>query len=166
MNTELVQEYKNKIDPILALAKKANGSRRKTTPEHDASRQYTDLLIEFRSKGGSLPQLAVALGVAYSGIRRRVVMNDVSVETIKPTTRLLMNESDLLAAAQRVKSAKATSIRAYHDQLAIEYRAGVPLAVLARYLGLSGAAPLYYAVQRSMQRSAAYVGTKDDYSLV
>lgn len=152
MTTALVEEYKAKIEPILPLAKRANGSRKKVTPEHDASRQYTEFLIEFRDKGGSLPQLAQALGVAYSGIRRRIVMNNVSVDAIKPTTRLLMNEEDLQSAAKRVKDAKKISVRAYHDQLAEEYRAGVPLAVLARYLGLSGAAPLYYAIQRSIQR--------------
>lgn len=152
MSTALIEEYKAKIDPILPLAKRANGSRKKVTPEHEASRQYTELLIEFRDKGGSLPALAEALGVAYSGIRRRVVMNNVSVDAIKPTARLLMNEADLQEAATRVKQAKTISVSAYHDQLAEEYRRGVPLAVLARYLGLSGAAPLYYAVQRSIQR--------------
>lgn len=161
----LVEEYKNKIEPILAQAKKANGSRKKTTPEHEASRQYTELLVEFHSKGGSLPRLAKELGVAYSGIRRRVVMNDVSVDTIKPTARLLMNEEDLTAAAQRVKNAKERGMNAYHDQLAEEYRAGVPLAVLARYLGLSGAAPLYYAIQRSIQRNKT-LGAQADYELV
>ena len=60
MNAELVQEYKTKIQPILPLAKKAFGSRNQETPAHDASREYTRLLIEFHKRGGSLPQLAKA----------------------------------------------------------------------------------------------------------
>lgn len=153
MSTQLVEEYKSKIEPILASAKRANGSRKKVSPEHTASRQYTELLVEFYSKGGSLPRLADALGVAYSGVRRRVVMSTVSVDQIKPAKRVSLTEQDILDAVQRVQQAKEEGQYEYHDQLAIEYKNGIPLAVLARKLGLSGAAPLYYGVQRSIQRN-------------
>jgi hypothetical protein len=96
MNMELVEEYKSKIEPILPAAKRANGSRKKSTPEHEASRQYTKLLVEFHDKGGSLPQLASALSVAYSGIRRRVVMNSVSVEQIKPKTKKVESKEQIM----------------------------------------------------------------------
>ena len=138
------------IEPILPLAKKAYGSREQTTPAHDASREYTRLLTEFHTKGGSLPQLAKELDVAYAGIRRRVVMKDVSVSTVKPRTRAKTEE--LVEAVSRVKTSKALSVDEYHDQLAKEYESGVSLAALARSLGLSSAAPLYYGVQRSLQR--------------
>lgn len=140
------------IEPILPLAKKAYGSREQTTPAHDASREYTRLLTEFHTKGGSLPQLAKELDVAYAGIRRRVVMKDVSVSTVKPRTRAKTEE--LSEAIIRVKTSKALSVDEYHDQLAKEYESGVSLAALARSLGLSSAAPLYYGVQRSLQRRA------------
>lgn len=140
------------IEPILPLAKKAYGSREQTTPAHDASREYTRLLTEFHTKGGSLPQLAKELDVAYAGIRRRVVMKDVSVSTVKPRTRAKTEE--LSEAVSRVKTSKALSVDEYHDQLAKEYESGVSLAALARSLGLSSAAPLYYGVQRSLQRRA------------
>lgn len=153
MNTELVEEYKNKIEPILPAAKRANGSRKKATPEHEASRQYTKLLVEFRDKGGSLPRLADALGVAYSGIRRRVVMDSVSVDQIRPIKKVAVTPQDIQDAVQRVKQARTEGITEYHDQLALEYKNGIPLASLARSLGLSGAAPLYYGVQRSIQRN-------------
>lgn len=153
MNTQLVEEYKSRIEPILPAAKRANGSRKKSTPEHEASRQYTELLVEFHDKGGSLPQLASALGVAYSGIRRRVVMNSVSVDQIKPKTKIAWTQQDIEDAAQRVKQAKSEGMLEYHDQLATEFKNGIPLAVLAKSLGLSGAAPLYYGVQRSIQRN-------------
>lgn len=153
MNTQLLEEYRSRIEPILPAAKRANGSRKKASPEHDASRLYTELLVEFYEKGGSLPRLAEALGVAYSGLRRRVVMSTVSVDQIKPEKRVTLTEQDLQDALQRVQQAKSEGMREYHDQLAVEYKNGIPLAVLARLLGLSGAAPLYYGVQRSIQRN-------------
>jgi hypothetical protein len=150
MNKELVEEYKVKIEPILPLAKKAFGSREQVTPAHNASREYTRLLIEFQKRGGSLPQLAKELKVAYAGVRRRVVMNNVAVAAIKPTARA--SKEDLNNSADRVRKAKEISVDAYHDQLAKEYQSGISLSNLAKALGLSSAAPLYYGVQRSLQR--------------
>jgi hypothetical protein len=151
MNKELVQEYKTKIEPILPLAKKAFGSRSQTTPAHNASREYTRLLIEFSKRGGSLPQLAKELKVAYAGVRRRVVMDDVTVSSIKPKIRA--SKEDVERSARRVEKAKEKSVDDYHDQLAKEYQAGISLSNLAKALGLSSAAPLYYGVQRSIQRA-------------
>lgn len=148
----LVSEYRDKIEPILPLAKKAYGSREQDTPAHEASREYTRLLTEFHDKGGSLPQLAKELNVAYAGLRRRVVMRNVSVSKVKPKARA--KSEDLADAIARVKEAKAGTVDQYHDQLAAEYQAGISLAALARALGLSSAAPLYYGVQRSLQRRA------------
>jgi hypothetical protein len=152
MSTDLISEYRTKIEPILPMAKKAYGSREQTTPAHEASREYTRLLTEFHGKGGSLPKLAKALDVAYAGMRRRVVMQDVSVSSVKPRVRA--KTEDLTDSMIRVKAAKAMGVDEYHDQLAAEYEAGVSLSMLARSMGLSSAAPLYYGVQRSLQRRA------------
>jgi hypothetical protein len=151
MSQELVEEYAVKIEPILTIAKKAYGSRNQDTPEHVASREYTRLLTEFHSKGGSLPLLAKRLRVAYAGVRRRVVMNDISVSLVKPKIRV--KDQDVRSAALRVNKAKAENVDAYHDQLASEYKSGISLSNLAKELGLSSAAPLYYGVQRSLQRN-------------
>ena len=150
--SDLLLEYAEKIRPILPLAKKAYGSRNQTSPEHEASRKYTEYLIEYKEKGGSLPQLAEALKVAYPGLRRRVIMQGVNVASIKPKNRATHQEN--LDAADRVKMAKSIGVDQYHDQLAQEYRNGVSLSVLARELGLSSAAPLYYGVQSSLKRNA------------
>jgi hypothetical protein len=152
VSTDLVAEYQSRIEPLLPLAKKAYGSREQETPAHEASREYTRLLTEFSEKGGSLPALAGALNVAYAGVRRRVVMQNVSVSRVKPKVRAKSEE--LSGAISRVKEAKAKSVDEYHDQLAAEYEAGISLAALARSLNLSSAAPLYYGVQRSLQRRA------------
>ena len=148
----LVKQYRKKILPVLPLAQKAYGSRDQDTPAHEASREYTRLLTEFYELGGSLPQLASALGVAYPGVRRRVVMRDVSVSTVKPADKA--KPSSVVSAAKRVTKAKAKGTDAYHDQLLKEFKAGVSMSALAREMGVSSAAPLYYGVQRSMQRHA------------
>ena len=149
-STELIEEYAGKIEPILPMAKKAYGARNQVSPAHDASREYTRLLKEFHARGGSLPKLAKRLNVAYAGVRRRVVMSDITISDIRPKTRV--KEQDIQAAANRVRIAKMEGVDRYHDQLAEEYKNGISLSNLSKELGLSSAAPLYYGVQRSVQR--------------
>lgn len=149
---ELVEEYATKIIPLLPLAQRAYGSRDRLGPNHDASRQYTELLAEFQEKGGSLPLLAKRLGVAYAGMRRRVAMRNTSASSFRPKVEKMTVEQ-VQEAANRVKEAKARGTDEYHSQLAKEYRLGVPFSVLAKQLKLSSAAPLYYGVQRSIQRN-------------
>lgn len=150
MNNALVEEYRGKIEPLLPLAKKAYGSRSQQTPAHDASREYTRLLTEFYARGGSLPALSEALGVAYAGVRRRVMMQNVAVSSVKP--RVKPKTEGIEDSISRIKVAKAGTADEYHDAIAREYEAGVSLAAVARGMGLSSAAPLYYGVQRSLQR--------------
>lgn len=149
--SDLVAEYKAKIEPLFPLAKKAYGSRGQNTPAHKASREYTKLLVEFSERGGSLPELAKALGVAYPGLRRRVVMESVSITKVKPKRKA--NKSELPAAIERVRVARQSKdVNAYHDQLAEEYKNGFSLQDIAKGLGLGSAAPLYYGAQRSLQK--------------
>lgn len=149
MESDLVREYKQKILPILPLAKKAFGSRKQRTPAHEASREYTRLLCEFYERGGSLPELAKSLGVAYPGIRRRVIMENVSIADIKPTKKA--SKSQIPEAVERIKKAKENGVKEYHKQIAEEYKNGFSLQDLAKGLGLSSAAPLYYGAQRSLR---------------
>jgi hypothetical protein len=79
-------------------------------------------------------------------------MRDVSISSIKPKTRATKQEN--IDASERVKVAKGIGVDQYHDQLAEEYRKGVSLSAMARELGLSSAAPLYYGVQSSLKRNA------------
>lgn len=150
MSQELVEEYAAKIEPILPLAKKAYGRRNQETEEHKASKQYTELLKEFQERGGSLPMLAKRINVAYAGVRRRVAMSNITVSDVKPKIRL--KEQNIEAAAERVRFAKEKGTNEYHDQLRSEYMSGISLSNLAKFMGLSSAAPLYYGVQRSIQR--------------
>lgn len=149
---ELVEEYAQLIEPILPIAQKAYGARTRSGPHHEASREYTKLLSEFQSRGGSLSVLARRLDVNYAGIRRRVAMRDISASSFKPSTTR-KSEEEVESATMRVLDAKTLGTDPYHDQLAKEYRAGFAISVIAKKMGLSSASPLYYGIQRSIQRN-------------
>lgn len=147
MNEKLLYEYAKKIRPLLPLATRAFGARTHDTPEHRASREYTRLLIEYYGKGGSLLALSKDLGVAYAGLRRRVVTADSPTRTVRLHSRATPEQ--VAEAVDRVRSARAKGTDAYHQQLLKEYDAGISLGKLASALGLSGANPLYYGVHRA-----------------
>lgn len=145
---QLLDEYEALIRPHVDLAKRAYGPKDQNTPAHTASREYTRLLVEFRDKGGSLISLADRLGVAYSGLRRRVFTADIpSVKTTRKQ-RSAIDKATIDEAVIRVRTARASGTPNYHRQLHEEFSSGIPMNLLARGLGISNAAPLYYGVQR------------------
>lgn len=144
----LVDEYAEMIRPHLELAKRAYGSRDQNTPAHVASREYTRLLVEFHGKGGSLIELAKELEVAYSGVRRRVFTADVPSVKSSRKQRSKIDQQTIDEAVDRVEFARKHGTSHYHRQLHEEFTNGIPMNLLARALGISNAAPLYYGVQR------------------
>ncbi len=148
----LVAEYAEKIKPILSLAKKAYGSRAQTSPAHIASAEYTQLLVDFVDKQGSLLSLANELGVAYSGLRRRVMTASLTPKSAgrKSASKTTPATDELLA---KIKSARAEGTQEYYEQLAAAYSNGVSLSAIARGLGLSHTYPLYYGIQRHQLRN-------------
>lgn len=154
-NKAITQEYAEKIRPLLPLAQRAYGSKDQVTPAHQASRRYTELLVEFSEKNGSLIELAEALNTSYSGLRRRVFT--AHVPTMKNTHgRRKLTEEQINEAITRVRSAREQGTARYHEQLATEYyENGVSLSLIAKGLGITNAAPLYYGVQRHAQRKAS-----------
>ena len=156
MKDELLEEYVAKIVPVLDLAKKAYGSRSTKSPQHDASRLYTQYLVEFYAKGGSLLQISKALGVTYAGARRRVVTAELPASTKR--ARSSATTEEVTQAAERIKSAKESGTVAYHEQLRYEYEVnGISLTKIAKELGLSSANPLYYGVSRVNLRNTDIV---------
>lgn len=143
-NDELVEKYAAKIEPLLDLAKRAYGLRGQATPAHRASDKYTSLLKEYYEKGGSLVALATRLGVAYSGMRRRVFTSNVPPQARKPRSR--SSEESIKKSLERVLKARNQSTEDYHKELHSAYHSGISLAALSKELGLSSSAPLYYAV--------------------
>jgi transposase-like protein len=149
---EMKEQYLEKIRPIIGQAKRAYGAKSSKSPAHDASREYTRLLKEYRDGGGDLVELAGELGVAYSGIRRRVTMANTPAIT-NGRTKSKSTPEEVEAAVKRVAVAKCKGSRVYHAQLATEYfDNGVSLAAIAKGLGISNSFPLYYGVQRHVNR--------------
>lgn len=146
LNTDLTEQYARQIEPHLELAKKAYGSRDTVSPQHDASREYTRLLVEYYGQGGSLLAMADRLGVTYAGLRRRVTTADLTPSSKRPRKRF----SDLYydAAVANILIAKNVGTHEYHTALKKYYDEGLSLAKIAKKMGLSSANPLYYAVNR------------------
>jgi hypothetical protein len=151
MSDNLVEEYAPKLAELLPLARKAYGSRDTKSPQHDASREYTRLLVEFYNKGGSLIDISKALGVTYAGVRRRVTTYDIP--TGNKRIRSKATQQQVAEAVERVKEAKLKGVEEYHECLRHEYEDnGISLTKIAKGLGLSSSNPLYYGVARTKMK--------------
>jgi transposase len=152
MKDALLEQYAPQLAELLPLARKAYGSRDTVSPQHDASRKYTQLLVEFYHRGGSLLQVAERLGVTYAGIRRRVITNEIPPSSSK--NRSKATPEQVLEAAATIKLAKISGgTEAYHDAIRFAYETnGISLTKIAKAMGLSSANPLYYAVARTKIR--------------
>jgi transposase len=152
-NKQLVAEYAPALIELLPLARQAYGSRSTVSPQHDASREYTRLLVEYYERGGSLISIAKAVGVTYAGVRRRVTTVGVA-----PATKRIRSKAtpeQVLESVERIKIAKEQSVEDYHEALRHEYEDnGVSLTKIAKALGLSSSNPLYYGVARTKIKKA------------
>lgn len=146
-------EYRERLEELLPLARRAFGSRTHDTPEHNASREYTRLLVEYYENGGSLVAMAQDLGVTYASLRRRVATFELEPRPSRTRSRLDQEQTD--AAVERIRNAKTASAEEYHTQLLTEYENGVSLAKVAESLGLSSSAPLYFGIQQARIRENA-----------
>jgi transposase len=145
---ELVAEYAPRLTELLPLARKAYGSRNTKSPQHDASREYTRLLVDYYNRGGSLIAIAQAVGVTYAGVRRRVTT--VNIEPATKRVRSKATPEQLAEAVERIKIAKDKTVEEYHEALRHEYEDnGISLTKIAKGLGLSSSNPLYYGVART-----------------
>lgn len=152
---QLIEQYQPRLAELLPLARKAYGSRDTKSAQHDASREYTQLLVEFYAKGGSLLGMAKALGVTYAGVRRRVITDE-----IQPSSKRIRSKAtpeDVQKAVERINLARNSgSVQEYHEALRHEYEDNrVSLTKIAKAMGLSSANPLYYGVAKSKIRNEA-----------
>lgn len=146
-DNDRLERYAAQIEPLLPLAKKAYGSRDTVSPQHDASREYTRLLVEFYNEGeGSLLDMAKRLDVQYAGIRRRVV--NAEVQPSSHRARRKFPEEVYDAAVKQILEAKEQGTYEYHLMLYNQYEAGLSMSKIAKKMGLSSANPLYYGVNR------------------
>lgn len=151
----LIEQYLPRLAELLPLARKAYGSRDTKSVQHDASREYTQLLVEYYSKGGSLLGIAKELGVTYAGVRRRVITDEV-----RPSSKRIRSKAtpeDVLKAVERITIARnAGGVQEYHEALRHEYEDNrISLTKIAKAMGLSSANPLYYGVAKSKLRNEA-----------
>lgn len=147
----LVAEYAAKIIPLLPLAKRAFGSRDLDTPQHEASREYTRLLVEFYEKKGSLLDLQKATGATYAGMRRRITTAELPVS--ERSTKPKPSEAEHITAVKTIISAKhGVSVEAYHETLRRYHEANYSMSIISKYMGLSSANPLYYGINRAKLR--------------
>ena len=109
MKDALVEEYAPRLRELLPLARTAYGSRNTKSPQHDASREYTRLLVEYYGKGGSLIAIAEAVGVTYAGVRRRVTTVDIA--PVAKRVRSKATPEQVAEAVERIKVAKDKSLR-------------------------------------------------------
>jgi AraC-like DNA-binding protein len=153
MKDELVEHYAPLLKELLPLARKAYGSRSTVSPQHDASREYTRLLVEYYNKGGSLIAIAQVVGVTYAGVRRRVTTSDITPSSKRNRSRA--TETDVALAVERIKQAKLHGVDEYHEALRREYEDnGISLTKIAKAMGLSSSNPLYYGVARTKIKKA------------
>ncbi|UVG35204.1 DNA binding protein [Microbacterium phage Cece] len=146
-DTARLEQYAQKIEPLLPLAKRAYGSRDTVSPQHDASREYTRLLVEFYNDGeGSLVDMAKRLGVQYAGVRRRVVNKDVPASSHR--SRKKFPDEVYEAAVKQILEAKEQGTYEYHLMLFNQWQAGLSMTKIAERMGLSSANPLYYGVNK------------------
>jgi hypothetical protein len=152
MNIQLVENYAPRLRELLPMARKAYGSRNTVSPQHDASREYTQLLVEFYNAGGSLIEISKAVGVTYAGVRRRVTT--AGIEPSKKRIRSKATPEQVAEASERILEIKNSgSVEEYHESLRHEYEDnGISLTKIAKALGLSSANPLYYGVSRTKLR--------------
>ena len=148
---ELLDEYYSKIAPLRAYAEKAFGSRATESVVHDISHAYTELLVEYSNKGGSLGVMAKALDVTYAALRRRTMTADI--KPLPRAGRTKATPQEYVEAAQFIRTQRALGTIAYHDAIKKVYEQGVGLNGLASYLDLKSAYPLYYGLNKSRMRS-------------
>lgn len=145
-NDELVEKYAALIEPLLPLAQKAYGPRDQDTPQHAASRAYTQYLCEFYNAGGSLLDLGKKLHVNYAGMRRRITTASLAPRKERPDASYsLLEYAD---AADAIIAAKSGGTDAYHRTIKHYYDLGFSMKKLADAMGLSSANPLYFGVNQ------------------
>jgi hypothetical protein len=148
----LVEQYAPRLRELLPLARKAYGSRSTVSIQHDASREYTQLLVEYYNLGGSLISISKAIGVTYAGVRRRVTTVDI-MPSVK-RTRSKATPEEVAEASKRILEIKnGGTVEQYHEALRHEYEDnGISLTKIAKALGLSSSNPLYYGVARTKMK--------------
>lgn len=157
---QLIERYLPELKLLKGQAQKACGSRYTSTPTHNASRRYTELLVEYAEQGGSLLKLADALGTSYSSLHRRVKNSVNKPQPRKPATQVSETEHRKKAEHLNVMSVLGTQ-EEYYREIKRAYDDGYSMNKLAGYMNHSSAFPLYYALNRLDKYSGKIVSRRN-----
>ena len=152
-----IEAYAVRIRPLLDDAKKAYGSRDTVSPQHDASREYTKILVEYCDEDGSLPKLADTLGVSYAGMRRRV--NNATLPPVPKVKRVQYSDAEYVTIIEEIRDCQVVGTDCYHDKLLSVKEAGYSFSRIARDMQLSSTYTLYYGSDRARARRMTPKGT-------
>lgn len=147
---EVLAKFIGRATELMPQAQEAYGSRATESENHDISREFTFLLVQYVGDGGSLQMMADALGTTISALQRRV--KTYKVEPLPRSTRSTAPEYEYTRASERLNKIKKISTFAYHTAIKEEYDRGLSLNKLARHMGLKGAYPLYYGLNNARMR--------------
>lgn len=150
------REYAQKIQPLLASAKRAFGSQPAGSKSRLASDEVNQLLLDYVDAGHPVPALADALepDISLSGLRRRIRLAKARRSNPNPTPlgnvhsgpRKTVDMEQLENVIPTIEEAREKGNPEYGTAIAKAYAAGIPLQAIADKLGLS-----YYAVWAAMR---------------
>jgi hypothetical protein len=147
---EILNRYITQFRKLAPDAQKAYGSRATASKNHDTSREYTELLVQYTKERGSLLMLAKELNITYPALRRRVMTADIAPLERANRSKALPHEYAI--ASESLQKLKKVSSKTYHDGIKECYDRGLSLNTLATYMGLKSAYPLYYGLNNARMR--------------
>jgi hypothetical protein len=142
INTTLVDEYAEKLRPLLPLAARAYGTQGPTSSARQASDEVNQLLLEYvDQKGGNVTHLANALegSISLPGLRRRLrsarARNGQLLGT-KGTSRKRGSKDPekVKKGAEIISNARHVSPTAYGEAVRDVYEMGVSLDAVGKQM--------------------------------
>lgn len=143
VNTDLVDEYAERMRPLLPLAAKAYGTQGPNSPSRQASDQVNELILEYvDQKGGNVTHLANALegDISLAGLRRRLRSARNGGLLGSTTTGRKRGSKDpevVIPAAKKIAQARNVSPATYGKAVREVYQDGVSLSAVAKELKCS-----------------------------
>lgn len=137
INTTLVDEYAEKLRPLLPLAGKAYGTQGPTSPARHASDEVNRLLLEYVKHGGNITHLANELEgvISLPGLRRRLrsarTRNGKLLGGLTTTRKRGSKDPELVAkGAHRIDQARNVSPEKYGEAVRDVYGQGISLTAV------------------------------------
>lgn len=153
INRELVDQYAERLRPLLPIAARAYGSQPPNSPARRASDEVNKIILEYvDNHSGNMTHLAAALDgqISLPGLRRRLrSARGGSLGT--PARKRGTKDPKLVeAAAREIAQARAVSSARYAQAVRNTYANGVSLAAVADKMGIA-----YYSLWSAASHNPA-----------